>query len=478
MAAATSRPDRAYHQDYICRIRYENNLPPPPGSVKLLNIPIDGLDYYASPGFASRLHRSQPINIEADAELGMPIDLVGMPGVFDGDESAIQAPLITPPVHPKDKSLLRPLSELGKPKYQGGGISFLRRTEYISSDTARARSEAAPKSSSKPAGPKLRKPVDTSKDDPINVLRAAVKGFDIANPEDAYTGPDTNDNIKGLEPTPAELEAWNNPKHPLKSNLKPLDFYPIMPDVDADTDAGSYIVTKFSTNPTQVIDKRDTRIDVGFLRPIDDEVMMAEYTAKVMANEADPVRNPHPGGAPFNYHFFIPTDEGSASNLKKKLDVDDPEHDDPHLYTSQDRDGNAVFRLQHHRMYETGRATAQDPDHAYKEVALALHDPELEAFSKDPTLDPDDSSQQRLKKAAYYYPIGQKIQLKPHRNKNLAQLGMASRLNDDEDDTRLDAITVMVEDPNDIEKAKRSEHRATLRGLGDVEEAEDGNGDT
>ena len=87
MAATASRPDRAYHQDYICRIRYENNLPPPPGSVKLLDIPIDGLDYYASPGFASRLHRSQPINIEADAELGMPINLVGMPGVFDGDES-------------------------------------------------------------------------------------------------------------------------------------------------------------------------------------------------------------------------------------------------------------------------------------------------------------------------------------------------------------------------------------------------------
>ena len=27
------------------------------------------------------------MNIEADAELGMPLDLVGMPGVFEGDES-------------------------------------------------------------------------------------------------------------------------------------------------------------------------------------------------------------------------------------------------------------------------------------------------------------------------------------------------------------------------------------------------------
>jgi RNA polymerase II-associated factor 1 len=32
------------------------------------------------------------VNIEADAELGMPIDLVGIPGVFDGDESGMLGP--------------------------------------------------------------------------------------------------------------------------------------------------------------------------------------------------------------------------------------------------------------------------------------------------------------------------------------------------------------------------------------------------
>ena len=87
MAGSTVRQERVYHQDYIARIRYENGLPPPPGAPKLLDIPTDGLNYYASAAFASRLARSQPLNIEADAELGMPIDLVGMPGIFDGDES-------------------------------------------------------------------------------------------------------------------------------------------------------------------------------------------------------------------------------------------------------------------------------------------------------------------------------------------------------------------------------------------------------
>lgn len=86
MTTPAVRPERVYHQDYIARIRYENSLPPPPGAPKLLDIPIDGLNYYTSAAFASRLAREQPLNIEADAELGMPIDLVGIPGYFDGDE--------------------------------------------------------------------------------------------------------------------------------------------------------------------------------------------------------------------------------------------------------------------------------------------------------------------------------------------------------------------------------------------------------
>ena len=77
------------HQDYIARIRFSNTLPPPPNPPKLLDIPNTGLSsgLYTAPGFASRLARDQPLNIEADAELGMPLDLVGMPGIFDGDES-------------------------------------------------------------------------------------------------------------------------------------------------------------------------------------------------------------------------------------------------------------------------------------------------------------------------------------------------------------------------------------------------------
>lgn len=89
MAASSARTDRVYHQDYIARIRYSNTLPPPPNPPKLLNIPNTGLEsgQYTSAAFTSRLAREQPLNIEADAELGMPIDLIGLPGMFDGRDS-------------------------------------------------------------------------------------------------------------------------------------------------------------------------------------------------------------------------------------------------------------------------------------------------------------------------------------------------------------------------------------------------------
>ena len=81
--------NRAYHQDYIARIRYSNSLPAPDMPPKMLNMPGEGIssEHYTQPGFASRLAREQALNIDVDAELGMPLDLVGMPGIFDGDES-------------------------------------------------------------------------------------------------------------------------------------------------------------------------------------------------------------------------------------------------------------------------------------------------------------------------------------------------------------------------------------------------------
>lgn len=77
----------SFHQDYIASLRYRNDLPPPDMPPKLLDIPHEGLGRFLTPGFASNLARREVPNIDVDAEGGMPIDLVGLPGLHLGDDS-------------------------------------------------------------------------------------------------------------------------------------------------------------------------------------------------------------------------------------------------------------------------------------------------------------------------------------------------------------------------------------------------------
>ena len=308
---------------------------------------------------------------------------------------------------------------------------------------------------------KARKPVDASKDEPINVLRAAIKGFDIANPKDVYAGPDTKEKIRGAAVSPAEAEAWNKPKHPTKPELKLVGSYPIIPDLNAVTDSGAFMVTKFTANPTQSTNKRDTRMDVGLLHPMEMKPEVeAEYKAKQAAHEADPVHNPVPSGPEFSYEFFLPADENMADKIKKKLDVNDPDKDDASLYTKHNADEIGSFRYDHVRIYDTARQSG-NPNEPYKEIVLAIYDPELEEKAGKANLGHDKNSSGHQEKAAYYYPIAQKVQLKPRRNKNLAQLGLA-RGNTDDEDEKLDAVDVSITEPDEVEAARRAEHLAAL----------------
>ena len=364
--------------------------------------------------------------------------------------TAIQAPLSIPPVHPRDKPLLRPLSEIGKLKYATGGHSFLRRTEYIATGDARTRDNINNRNLTKPSN-KKRKQVDTSKDDPVNILRATVKGFDIAHPEDAYTGPDgENNRIRGSEPTPAETEAWKRPRHPTNPELRLLDSYPLLPDFDAIPDSGSYQIVKFAPNPSQATDVRDTRMDVGLLSfmelsPQAQAVIAEDYKNKIAAHQADPARNPMPGPT-FSYHFFLPQNDEGMRKIKRKLDDDELETDDADAEPEQ-------VRFDHVRIYDTSRSVI-NADYPYKEIALALHDREME----DPVLASDSGySTARSEKAALYYPLGAKVQLKPRRNRNLAQLGLAGRTSE-EDGEIIDGVYVSFREPDDAETQRREGH--------------------
>ena len=380
--------------------------------------------------------------------------------------AAIQAPLVPPPVHPRDRKLLRPLKSLGQPKTDTSGVSFLRRTQYTADETGRARIDPSGSRNLTNPNIKRRRPTDASRDEPINVLRSVIKSFDIANPEDAYKGPDTEHNIRGAASTSAEIEAWKNPQHPTNPKLKLVDSYPILPDLDAITDSVGYMVTKFAGNPSNAVDMYDERMDVALLRPIEPTPeQIADINAKRAAHEADPVHYPDPGPPAYDYEFFLPSDAQMARNIKRKFDIDDPGRDDPSLYAVSESHKNTrqeSFRYRHVRVYETG-LQSHNLSNPYQEVALALYDPEIEQQMAGIKVD-DGGVRRTRQKAAYYYPIVSKVQLKPRRSKYLASLGLPVRPGNNQDDEvgKYDAVDLVVRDPDDVESSSRASHKANI----------------
>jgi RNA polymerase II-associated factor 1 len=282
-----------------------------------------------------------------------------------------------------------------------------------------------------------------SKEDPVSILRSTIKFFNIANAEDTYMNPDAQGQRRGALPTPAELEAWKAPKHPSKPNLKPLDFYPVLPDLDALGDTHSFVALKFAANVTDSPDKYDERVDVAMLRPLQvPAAVEEEFKAKHAAWEADPAGRLAPE-MPLAYELFLPEDVKNVQAVKRKYDVDDPLKNDDSLYTSASvEDGaNDSFTYQKLRIYET-RAQTSSRDYPYHEIAIALHDPSAGA-----------SSSGRLQKAAYYYPVSAKQTLKQRRDKALKAMGIQTA--DDEEGQKLDQIFLSIGDPEDLQSQSK-----------------------
>ncbi|KAF2280184.1 Paf1-domain-containing protein [Westerdykella ornata] len=449
------RPRQTIHQDYIARIRYSNALPPPPCPPKLLDIPNTGLSsgLYTSANFANRLVREQPLNIEADAELGMPIDLVGIPGVFDGDESAIQAMEKAPPLHPADRALMRPPNALGKASSAvASGISFLRRTEYTTAFTTGGSKFESSTSSNTMRLKAKRRRADLSQDDPLNIAKHIQKGFDLAYPADAHTGVDTEDKLRAAQIAPEEKQAWRNPKHPSKPNLTLLDSYPLLPDWDAVPDTGSYMIYRFAAPPVKDTESGyDERLDVAILRPMGESIDDHEtYLAEVQRHKEDPTLPlPLPR---YHFEFFLPADKDKdkVRGIKRNFSTFDPDNEDEIPFDQGvDDEGRPrkFFKYENIRTYDTHNQSG-DPNDTYGNVvALALHDPETHPAPR--------LRATKLQKAAYFYPISQRTVIKPKRPGKLELL--------DGEYTRVDVIEAVGRDP-----AQEAEKRTEIRRRYDV----------
>lgn len=179
------------------RVRYQNDLPPPPCPPKLLDIPIDTAKL-TSNAYLSDLARKQVPNFALDMDIGMPLDMMAVSGIYDrGDESGLFQQDPPPVLDPKDSILLREPggSGQGASRVQPA-VSFLRRTEYISSELVRQKADRQTSLQQK----------KTKLVDPEAQLRAVETTFEAAN---------------------LSLEKV---QHPTKKHLKPVASFSVLPD--------------------------------------------------------------------------------------------------------------------------------------------------------------------------------------------------------------------------------------------------------
>lgn len=420
---------------------------------KLVDVPNPGLRQYLHPNFTARIAREQSINIDADAELGMPLNLVGLPGIFNGDESAVQAPEIPPLPHPKDRPLLRTLTTDA-----ASGVSFLRRTEHITSESKAGNPFLATRVGRPAAAPTPAKPVDKdrNREEPLNILRTIIKGFDIAYPESAHRGTDTTEKVRGHDPSFEDIRAWKKPQHPKKKGLHLVDSFPLVPDLDSVPDSGGYIVVKFATNPIATSNTADERLDVGILRPLElRPELVASVNAAAAINAADPSKPPI-GPPPYDYELFIPQSHDSVRMIRRRLDPYDPRRHDPESGNGQLETSSA--RYERIRVYETTNVTSST-NRRFDEVAMTLYDPAVVGDAANG--ESGKGVNPRKRKAAYYYPILQRSQIRPRRTTIVkAVMGGVPAKAPEDDENRLDFIDIGFREPNASESERREAQRS------------------
>ncbi|ETN42756.1 uncharacterized protein HMPREF1541_01914 [Cyphellophora europaea CBS 101466] len=400
----------AFRQDLIVSSRYQNRLPPPPFAPKFLEIDTGGIDQYLTTSFASSLARREEPNIDVDAEGGMPIDMIGIPGYLAGDESAIMAPERPPILDPADQELMLSVDQIKK-QGAGNNVSFLRKTQYLSTSSIRSTDPFTKNARSRqPVSMKTAPPVD--RDDKENVKRHVQKGFDLAYPDSI---PYNVSEVTQIQRTKQEREAWEHPIHPSgDQSIRPVDYYPVLPDFEATTDeGGTFQRIKFDKAPLPAHHgKRDDRIDVATFQTLPNPALAAEWQAKLEAYERDPNAYDHPGPEPHTFVMATPSDPSHVPLVRKFLYDGHPDKDDPAVSNpmlAESLSGEMRVPFERKRVYASNKQEAVDQR---RFLALGLYDP-----NSSGNLVPPSDIKRKQGKAAYYYPVAEMIRLRPDRSK-------------------------------------------------------------
>ncbi|KAG0204570.1 hypothetical protein BGX28_003541 [Mortierella sp. GBA30] len=257
--SASTSPTK-FGSEFLCRTRYRNTLPLPPFAPKLLALPSSSDRYikYQSTG----LTESTANELILDNQWAMPIDLVEMRENYFGEgrlhheNGAVLNPaagldqtdefLLTVPI--KSAAGATGTGAAGVNGAQGlsipnksrlPAVSWLRRTEYISSETP----TGAGKGAYKDTGAKRRTlAVDNSREGQIAAIEKTFDRF-------------VKKSVSSSSPSPplSEEEFLASLKHPSKPGLKAVESLPVFPDFSIW--GNSYTLVTFDVDPEMSNDR-------------------------------------------------------------------------------------------------------------------------------------------------------------------------------------------------------------------------------
>lgn len=374
----------------------------------------------------------------------------------DGKSAAIMAPEIQPVLDPADHALMLTPDQLRNQNSKNVNVSFLRKTQYMTSQNARA-NDAFIRPNIRTSKPTRRSSINEpqiARDDPVNIKRHVQKGFDIANPDTA-----TPQSLSAVNP--AELSAWRTPTHPDNPRLKPVSFYPILPDLDSSTDANGYISIKFEKPPLPALPNhggRDARIDVALLHGEADASQEAAWSKKKRAYDENPELYENPGDQPYIWDFSVPRRPGAdvVAAVKRKFDIMNPDRDDDSgyegLYVLGEPRPGADIGIDYVKERSFGAVSTERPNLEFETLrfmAISLFD--SESAGQNSRLANEDTA---VDKAAYYYPIIQRMRIRADRER------IRSRgRNSDEADQKWNYLKLTVQDPDLEQQAVRAQFR-------------------
>ncbi|KAH3900557.1 related to RNA polymerase II-associated protein 1 [Saccharomycodes ludwigii] len=250
--------------NFIARIKYLNDLPPPQIPPKLLKYDQKPDELAQSSKLITSLYTKTNVNplVRINDDLGMELDLMKIPGVLDQMDDKYLYGFDNIKLEPKDRVLLRDPRVDRLTKTDISKVSFLRRTEYMSSATSSISSAGNGIVSNGNSNVFLKRKRISQKEEEEEVANDAARL-------------DSKKLVRRIESTFDDLGTSGNNKnrielfkHPTKKNLKAVKTWSLLPDTVA-MDQKFFLVKLAGS---AVLDKKERDslcLETAIFRPVE-----------------------------------------------------------------------------------------------------------------------------------------------------------------------------------------------------------------